>query len=634
MKCEFYKLFVKRKAWLLILICMLLRLVTVFLQPNPSGDYRMEIYRASYLRHLEVLAGKLNDEKAAYIDEENRMLRSLQEHNSDAVIREYTRDEITEAEFDEQIRIRNTGRQRRDEFSVVNEQYERVKQNPERIYFMYTNGWTGLLGNEHLDYVLLVLLTVLTVPVICSEYTSDMYPVLRTTVNGGARLYVAKTVVSIITVMLSVILLFSMECTYYAAVQGLPDGSFPLQSLPPFADSPYAVSIYGAAALTLLNRCFGAVFLTLLLLCLSALLRRAMSAAFLGTMSIFLPLILFPQSEMTYLFPSPLGFLYSCGFLKSRFPVKPNAPEYLTVTPEQYLKVLCISSGILIVLFLIGLTAFSGIRIRHRKIRTAISIMFLLFLTGCTNRNAFSDIKGVIYDQWHYRPVTEDYAVIENENTEKTIVYRNSGAQISLLHDCFADRDVFQSCLLPFLDGETVYYLQRCNMYHEKIIALNLQDYSEQTVYEINSSYHTEDADRLFGLGYYLPHAEQEHEMIESYFVHNRQLYLSKTSGIFCYDLHTKTETCISGGRAQNLAATCGYVFYFDELFDLYRFDPENGCTEKLPFGKTNRFYAVENGLYCKYLKDGTFYFVTPDGERKEPLNDFHEDAFLKGAEP
>ena len=638
MKREFYKIFVKRKAWLLILVFMFLRLLTAFLQMNPFGDYRMELNRESYLRHMEVLEGKLTDEKAAYIAEENRIIRELQAHNRDAVIREYIGGEITEAEFDEQIRLRDTGNQYSDEFVVVNEQYARAQQNPERVYFVYSNGWTALLANEHFDFVLLILLMLLTVPVICNEFSSEMYPVLRTTVNGGVRLYLAKSAAAVLTAVLSAAVLFFAECVYFAVTLGLPGGSFPLQSLQPFADSPYQISIYGAAALTLLNHCFGAVFLTVLLLCLSALLRRAVSAVFLGTVSVLLPFVLFPQSEMKYLLPTPLGFLLSCGFLKSRYPVKPYAKDYLTVTPAQYVTVLCVSAAIMLILFLVGLSSFSGVRIRHKRKGRAFCILPILLLlqTGCAAQPSADapDLTGLVYDKLRYRPETEQYLIHDDDEKGKCVVCRESGEQIPIIHDCFLDTDTVYSCSLPYIDGDTVYYLRQYSAFHDAVIALNLQDFSEQTVYEFQSSDNVEEMDMLFGLGVYLPKTHPEFDRIDSLFVHDGHLFLSRENGIFRYDLQTGTNVQISYGKSDNLAVTCGYLFYLDEVFDLYRYSPQTGCTEKLPIGKIQYFYAVENGLYCKNLKDGAFCFVSPDGcEKKSPAS-FHEDAFLKGEYP
>ena len=309
MKYELYKLFVKRRAWLLILIFMVLRLITVFLQPNYVMDHRMEMYHDTYMEHMKVLEGKLNDDKAAYIAEQNRRINELLKQ--DTSVEAYVSGEITEEEFNERYRQRNTGYQQQDAFEVINEQYQNVLQDPEHVYFIYSNGWTGLIGNEDLDFVLLILLMLLIVPMICNEFSTDMYPILRTTPNGGARLFASKFAVGMITAVLSAVLLFAVEVIYFAAACGLPGGTFPLQSLAPFANSPYQISIYGAAALTLANHCFGAMFMAALLMCLSALFRRSLSAIFIGTTCVLLPFILFSESIMKYVFPTPLGFLLS-----------------------------------------------------------------------------------------------------------------------------------------------------------------------------------------------------------------------------------------------------------------------------------------------------------------------------------
>ena len=69
MKYECCKLFVKRKAWFVILIFMLLRLVTVFCQRNVYADFDMAVYPDAFRQHMEVLEGRLTDEKATYIEQ-------------------------------------------------------------------------------------------------------------------------------------------------------------------------------------------------------------------------------------------------------------------------------------------------------------------------------------------------------------------------------------------------------------------------------------------------------------------------------------------------------------------------------------------------------------------------------------
>lgn len=630
MKYEFYKLFVKRRAWLLILIFMGLRLITVFLQPNYVRDYRMDMYHGAYMRHMEVLEGKLNDEKIAYISEQNSQISALL--NQDTSVEEYVSGAISEDEFNERYRLRNTGYQQRDEFEVINERFQNVLQDPERVYFMYSNGWTGLFGNEHLDFVLLILLMLLIVPMICDEFSTDMYPILRTTPNGGARLFASKFAVGIVTAALSAFLLFAVEVIYYAAMFGLPSGSFPLQSLQSFEESPYQISIYEAAVLTLVNHCFGLIFMTALLMCLSAVFKRSLSAIFIGTISILLPFILFSQSTLKYLFPTPLGFLLSCGFLKGRYKVTPSSPEFVTITPKQYITVICASVGIILLLFFIGMCVFTGKSIPKRKNKAFACMLCinLVFLTGCSEKSPEPDFSGFVYDKWTYQPVTAEFSVVRNENGVVCISYANSDTLEPLIRDCFTDPSDFSLTVMSYIDGETVYYLNQYAYCHYEIIALDTQDFSERSVHEVEWSSNIEERDMLFGLGSYLPLEKQQDEEVDSFFVHDNHLFLSKSRGIYWYDLNSDKQVCIYDKKAENLAFTCGSVYYMDEILDVYRYDIQTKLTTKLPIGKIDRFYATAEGLYCKDLLDGEFYLVNFDGSQKNFIPNFSEEHFLK----
>lgn len=633
MKFECDKLFVRKKGWLLLLLFALLRLLTAAVQPNYAADYREELYRDAFLRHMSVLEGPLTAEKAAYIDEENRVLRELQTVTRDDWIRAYSRGEITEEELDVQLCLSADGERRREEFAVISERFAQVQQNPERVYFLYANGWVGLLGNEHPDYLLVILLMLLTVPAVCDEYASEMYPLLRTAVNGGARLFAAKAAAALLAAVLAAALMFAAETAYYAAAMGLPGGSFPLQSLPPFAASPYRISIFGAAALSLLNRCIGAVYLTVLLLCLSVLFRRALSAVFLGTAGIVLPYFLCAGSVNRYLLPTPLSFLLSCCWLRGSMPAKPGAQEIITVTPAQYAAVLCASAGIAAVLFLTGMLVFAGVSV-HRRRRVSCALLCLLLpllLTGCAEApDPVPELSGLCWDQWRPLPESAEIAIAGDYSSGYALRLTDSGETVPLIRDCFAGPGEVRRCSLPFIDGKTVYYLAEYSMYHDAVIALDTEDFSEKTVCETVSSDNLDMRERLFGLGAYLPTPEPQIVHTESFFVHNGQLILSKNGGIFRHDLQSGTQTCIYAGKAENLAVTCGFVYYIDALFNLCRWDPAANRSETLPVGKTRRFYAAENGLYFRDLKDSAFYFTPPDGSRKELLPDFDEDAFLK----
>ena len=367
-----------------------------------------------------------------------------------------------------------------------------------------------------------------------------------------------------------------------------------------------------------------------LLMCLSALFRRSLSAIFIGTTCVLLPFILFSESIMKYVFPTPLGFLLSCGFLKGYFPVTPFSSQFVTITPKQYISTVCISLGLMLMLLLIGMIAFGGKKIRIKKTLAPVLCITFVFLTGCSNKSPAPDFSGFVYDKWSYQPVNEEFSVVRDENNVACISYTKSGELVPLIHDCFTDQTDLNLASMTFVDGETVYYLNQYQNYHYEIIALDTRDFSERSVHEVEWSDNTEEMDMLFGLGFYLPKKMQQDEVVDSFFVHDDQLFLSKSNGIYWYDLNSDRQICIYDKKADDLAFTCSAVYYTDETLDVYRYDIKTRSAAKLPIGKTERFYAVENGLYCKDLLDGEFYFVNADGSQKERIPNFSEEHFLE----
>lgn len=605
-----------------------IRLITVFLQPNYVRDYKMEMYRDTYLQHMEVLEGKLDDKKVEYISEHNKKIRELTEQ--DTSVDQYKKGEITEEEFNESYRLRITGYKQKDEFTVINERFQSVLNNPERVYFIYSNGWTALIGNENIDFVMLLLLMVLIVPMICNEFSTDMYPVLRTTLNGGARLYLSKYAVGIVTSILVSVLFFFEEYIYFAAMFGLPCCSFPLQSLAPFESSPYQISIMEAAALTLVNHCIAAIYMTTLLICLSVLFKRSLSAVFIGTLTVLFPFILFSESTMKYLLPTPLGFLLSSGFLKGYFPVTPFSSKYASISFEQYIYTILISFLIMAVLFIVGLVAYSGKKFHFKKNLALLLCIPLLFMTGCNKQSTEFNFNGFVYDKWSYQPVSDKYSVIYDETNNAYISNNENNILQPLIRDCFVDTNDFSMAVMSFIDGDTVYYLNQYQNYFYEIIALNTNDFSEKSIHKVEWSDNIEEMDMLFGLGFYLPKKMQQDEIVDSFFVHDNQLFLSKSHGVFWYDLNTGKQICIYDKKADNLAFTCNSVYYLDEVLDVYRYDIISKSTVKLPIGKAERFYAVENGLYYKDIIKDCFYYVNYDGSDNKLLNDFDENEFLR----
>ena len=629
MKYEFFKLYVKRKAWLLIAIFMVIRLFSIALQQNYYRDIKMDQYYDSYMQHMEILEGALDDEKERYISNQNQRIAEMIEMDPVAIENAYINHEITEDAFDVQMSQYQNGMKYKEEFSVINARYQNVSNNPERIYFMYTNGWVGFLGNERLDYVLLILLSLIVVPMICNEYATGMYPILRLTIHGKEHLYLSKCITAIVTVIGCVVLFFVEELIYYALVFKLPNGDFPLQSLPTYENSPYLINIQTAALLMLANRCFGAIYLTILLICFSSLLKRALSAVFLGLITILFPFILFSGSTVKYCFPSPLGFFLSCGFLEGSYHASLYSQDMITITPQEYFLTVCFSLGIMLLLLLIGMAVFTGKTVTRRK--KILSIMVLpMMLCGCSDsvQEPSTDFGDFIFNQSAYQPVTPNYQVIRDPEMGLCMQFHENETPIPLIRNCFQNSTDYRYGILTYIDDDIIYYVNQYGIFHYAVIALDTRDFSERIVHEVEWSDNTDKFDMLFGLGLYLPAKQAKEEHPVSFFVQDNQLVILKNYGIYWYDLNSDWNMQVYDGLARNLAYASGSIYYIDELKNLICFDLHTKSSRILPLGKIAYFYATNNGIYFNDLLDHQLYKASLYGEHKTLADDFDEDAF------
>ena len=201
-------------------------------------------------------------------------------------------------------------------------------------------------------------------------------------------------------------------------------------------------------------------------------------------------------------------------------------------------------------------------------------------------------------------------------------IYPDSGGTVPVCRDCFADNS-----LLPapyFTDGETIWYVRQESIYHYKVIALDPESFSEQTVYEYRSSDNLERREMLFGLGAYLPAPKPESASPVSFFVHDGLLVMQEDRGIFAFDISTGRETRLYNGKTRNLVCTAGAVYFTDSLSDICRCNLKTQVCEKLKAAKSDLLYAAEDGLYCRAVRGG-FCFVSPDGGQITELPDFDE---------
>lgn len=193
----------------------------------------------------------------------------------------------------------------------LKQQIDYAKGDPAARYITYTNGWEILFSHSG-NYLTAVFVLVLAALLFCPEYENQMQCFLRTTPNGTGRTVFAKLVLEMLGIAVFVLASEAGYALYLYRNFGLPDAHFPVQSLPSFANCPYALSILETFCL-----CVSLKILTCMVIGLTAsfiyvLLKKVYSGtiaallvcvlpAFLqGKTTLFIPLVNFLQSELYF----------------------------------------------------------------------------------------------------------------------------------------------------------------------------------------------------------------------------------------------------------------------------------------------------------------------------------------------
>lgn len=134
--------------------------------------------------------------------------------------------------------------------------------------------------------------------------------------KGGKDSATAKTALSLLMAGGLSLIFSGMRYGFFAFQYGLAHGDFPLQSLSLFATSGWSLSLVEAFWLVTLLKFIGAVCFAGIILFVSVCVRGYALTFFICTITVVLPVFLFPITSAKYFLPSPLGFLVGTGFLR------------------------------------------------------------------------------------------------------------------------------------------------------------------------------------------------------------------------------------------------------------------------------------------------------------------------------
>lgn len=504
---------------------------------------------------------------------------------------EYETDGISKQTFMDAIDAEQSAKHQRIALQPIFEQAKRMQANqPQEI--QYTNGWSVLLNRGSPSILLLLLIGILVVPVICAEYRTKMLPFLHSTKNGQTHLLLAKLIAVLLSTAFSVTVLELTELACISIRYGLPDGSFPVQSISYLEACPWNLTAVQAFGVRLVLLMLGGCDLAVLLFYLTLKLKRSVPALLAGFGITLFPLWMYAETKYPYILPLPLGLLKAAGYLQGTFQIRLTE---ITLTEGEISGAV---AGSCIVTVLLALCSIFSFRL-HRKTIVPVLLCMVTF-TGCGTVNPDTHFIFNSAEIQTYQ-TSSDYAVSLNAYGSLTVYNRNNGTETPLLHNAFLRRHTI-SYPSWYINDTFVYRLEteyenaadNTSMKTDRVICTDLLDFSETVLYEETLMGNQNRS--LLGMEQYLPMGYGQTDSAVLFAVSGDYIVLESHAGLYL-SVKGSSRKPLVNAAVHEWGIYGNMLYYISENYLLHSFNLDTQEDDILSDCPVNKLAVSENGI-------------------------------------
>lgn len=649
---EWKKMLWYRRGIVYILLFLAMKLV-IFCFTGTTTNESLEQNREAYDYYMEILEGKLTEEKRDYLEAESLRLAEIKLELGQ-IQQSYYSGKLKEEEYRQNAASMEEDLAREEGFQAIFNQYIYVRTDPENRYFVYSNGWDQILSNQSADYLGILLLLVLIVPVLCQEYSCGMDQLLITSGKGARSQIWSKVVVCLLTAGIIGIACIGMEYVTYCVRYGLPCGSYPLQSLESYQYVEKSMSLFEAFCMQAAMKLFGYIYTAIVILFISSCARKLSLSLTVSIAVMMLPFIMVDNYNQFTRIPGPWGPLVGTVFL--------SGTEYTWNTYWQVeelvstelswgewgrtmAEALCILVGMVYLMKKSNGNRWverAGKKNNRRmsgKNGGACALLLLLVcgtLTGCgqtESSKAEENGDTYIYNSSAYRSGETEKYVFYDSITDEMLVCeeKETGKRFEAVKDAMYIQTETGETLggtielgnSIFTTERYLYYIRWNNTYDRwntagdtdyfTIVELDTEDYSEKDFCKIDVNGGT---DSLLGLRNMVSNPEF---YARNFFVDGKTIYLV-LDGEGVYRLKpwlAVKEKIITEEKAGNIGCDGYFIYYMNSAGELVQYDMNTGDTKTIEDVVAYDFFLWKDGVYYQNLRDNNriYYWNFETGE-------------------
>ncbi|WP_156922101.1 ABC transporter permease [Cohnella thermotolerans] len=618
---EMKKMFLLQKGLLFVGLFLVLTLASLAILDKPANP-DIERNASTYLFYLNQVQGPYSEKTERFFAAEAAKISNakvaLQKASDD-----YYDGKMGEKEFLAVSAPLESILEKEKGFKVIYDQFTYIRENPANRYFLYTNGWEGLLANDDLDFFWLLLLLLLVAPVFGFEFESKMDALLLTVKKGTGPHTVCKIVLVLLTVAVLCLLTAGLRYGFYRFKYGLENGNYPLQSLSYFGTSTKDLTLLEAYLWITAGKLFGSLCFAVLILFVSICLKKYAVTLFLCSAALLLPYYGLRLESSKYFFPGPLGFMVSTGFLRGneskRNPFKDQMDVVfrevsLTAWSVVFAVTLCLSIGMLIVIGIRRTNVWSArkpVQVRRASRLMLILCLAVSVLSGCTSSGSTgtSDIYNCSsrqsFENERYRFYVDD---TDLENIRIVFEDKNSGEKRNFIRNPMPSLTRVENTI--YGNGSRVYYMKYDfdkSGFMEKVarfsvIEVDTTTFQEKIVFEKKLS---TDKSSVLGLVKVSDHDASFYMAIRSFFRDEHSLYFIGQNEIRRVNRRTGDMRVILRLPAfTNVAFDGRTIYYANEKSQVVKYDTKTGSETVIPDLITRNFVLTDTELLFMNRKD------------------------------
>lgn len=284
-RVELLRLFCNKKIYIMLLIAIICEvIVSLPSEADVPDGFNSDIYRY-YIGSLE---GEFSEKKYEWIANEYNRLKELIE-NEKEYEDQYKNDEISGEEYRQIVKDIKSAYTRIDTVAYIVDKSDRFlesKGSPEYFYDIAINDY---ILNMSMDFILIIILIILIVPVYTEEYSCNTVFMVRSSGYGRKRLFGVRCAVTVVISAIVGIVFPIVEFVTRCIIYDMGNLSAEISSISSLQQIDLEMSIRIYILITFLVRCFYTIVSGLVIMMISTIVHNNIAIMSTACMVIIIP---------------------------------------------------------------------------------------------------------------------------------------------------------------------------------------------------------------------------------------------------------------------------------------------------------------------------------------------------------